>query len=73
MEPLVHGLHHITAMASGARATNRFITRTLGLRRVKKTVNFDAPEVYHLGEALRLPRQHAHLREALEARLEPLA
>jgi glyoxalase family protein len=35
-------------MASGARANNAFFTDTLGLRRVKKTVNFDAPDVYHL-------------------------
>lgn len=44
----IHGLHHVTAMASDARANNAFFTGTLGLRRVKKTVNFDAPEVYHL-------------------------
>ncbi|WP_172297600.1 VOC family protein [Pseudoruegeria sp. HB172150] len=44
----INGLHHVTSLASGARANNAFFTRTLGLRRVKKTVNFDAPEVYHL-------------------------
>jgi glyoxalase family protein len=44
----IQGLHHVTSMASDARANNRFFTDTLGLRRVKKTVNFDAPEVYHL-------------------------
>ncbi|EYD72968.1 ring-cleaving dioxygenase [Limimaricola hongkongensis] len=44
----IRGLHHVTAMASGARANNAFYTDTLGLRRVKKTVNFDAPDVYHL-------------------------
>ena len=44
----VQGLHHVTAMASDARATDAFHAGTLGLRRVKKTVNFDAPEVYHL-------------------------
>lgn len=44
----IEGLHHVTAMASGAAANNAFFTRTLGLRRVKKTVNFDAPDVYHL-------------------------
>ena len=31
-----------------ARTNNKFFTDTLGLRRVKKTVNFDAPDVYHL-------------------------
>ncbi len=44
----IKGLHHVTSMASGARANNFFFTDTLGLRRVKKTVNFDAPDVYHL-------------------------
>ncbi len=44
----IQGLHHVTSMASGARANNAFFTGTLGLRRVKKTVNFDAPDVYHL-------------------------
>ncbi len=44
----IHGLHHVTSIGSDARAIDRFWTRTLGLRRVKKTVNFDAPEVYHL-------------------------
>ena len=33
---------------SDARQNNEFFTRKLGLRRVKKTVNFDAPDVYHL-------------------------
>lgn len=44
----INGLHHVTALASDAQANNDFYTRTLGLRRVKKTVNFDAPQVYHL-------------------------
>ncbi len=44
----IKGLHHITSMASDARDNNRFFTDTLGLRRVKKTVNFDEPSVYHL-------------------------
>lgn len=44
----INGLHHVTSMASEAQENNAFFTRVLGLRRVKKTVNFDAPEVYHL-------------------------
>ncbi|MEM6304208.1 MAG: VOC family protein [Pseudomonadota bacterium] len=44
----IKGLHHVTSMASDAATNNLFFTDTLGLRRVKKTVNFDAPEVYHL-------------------------
>ncbi len=44
----IKGLHHVTSMASGAQSNNDFFTKVLGLRRVKKTVNFDAPDVYHL-------------------------
>lgn len=44
----IKGLHHITSMARDARQNNAFFTGNLGLRRVKKTVNFDAPDVYHL-------------------------
>jgi len=44
----IKGLHHVTSMAADARATNLFFTDVLGMRRVKKTVNFDAPQVYHL-------------------------
>lgn len=44
----IKGLHHVTSMAADARTNNHFFTDTLGLRRVKKTVNFDAPDVYHL-------------------------
>ncbi|MCL5779184.1 VOC family protein [Limibaculum sp. FT325] len=45
---VIRGLHHVTALAADARANNQFFTGVLGLRRVKKTVNFDAPQVYHL-------------------------
>jgi glyoxalase family protein len=44
----IKGLHHVTSMASDAQANSDFFTKTLGLRRVKKTVNFDAPDTYHL-------------------------
>lgn len=44
----IKGLHHVTSLASNARENNAFFTNVLGLRRIKKTVNFDAPEVYHL-------------------------
>jgi glyoxalase family protein len=44
----IKGLHHVTSLASSARRNNAFFTEALGLRRVKKTVNFDAPDVYHL-------------------------
>jgi glyoxalase family protein len=44
----IKGLHHVTSMAADAQVNSDFFTKKLGLRRVKKTVNFDAPEVYHL-------------------------
>lgn len=44
----IKGLHHVTAMARSAPENNAFWTRALGLRRVKQTVNFDEPSVYHL-------------------------
>ncbi len=43
-----HGLHHVTAIATDPQRNVDFYTRTLGLRLVKQTVNFDAPETYHL-------------------------
>jgi glyoxalase family protein len=42
------GIHHITIIASSARRNLEFYTGTLGLRLVKKTVNFDDPSTYHL-------------------------
>jgi glyoxalase family protein len=44
----ITGLHHVTSMAADAGAVDGFFTGPMGLRRVKKTVNFDAPDVYHL-------------------------
>lgn len=45
---MIQGLHHITLIASDAQRTIDFYTRTLGLRLVKRTVNFDDPGSYHL-------------------------
>lgn len=42
-----NGIHHVTAIAGPARRNLDFYTRTLGLRLVKKTVNFDDPSTYH--------------------------
>jgi glyoxalase family protein len=47
MDQLITGIHHVTAIASDARKNIDFYIGILGLRLVKKTVNFDAPEVYH--------------------------
>lgn len=43
----VQGLHHVTAIAGSARRNFDFYTNVLGLRFVKKTVNFDDPHTYH--------------------------
>ena len=42
------GIHHVTAITADAPGNNRFYTETLGLRRVKKTVNQDDTSAYHL-------------------------
>ncbi|GAA4711795.1 VOC family protein [Brevibacillus fulvus] len=41
------GIHHITAFAKNPQQNIDFYVGVLGLRLVKKTINFDAPEVYH--------------------------
>jgi glyoxalase family protein len=42
------GLHHVTAIAGNPSRNLDFYTRSVGLRLVKKTVNFDDPGTYHL-------------------------
>ncbi|GBU17791.1 MULTISPECIES: ring-cleaving dioxygenase [unclassified Methylobacterium] len=42
------GLHHVTAFSGPAERNVGFYTGVLGLRLVKKTVNFDDPGTYHL-------------------------
>jgi glyoxalase family protein len=48
MENQINGIHHITAIAGKAKRNVDFYTKTLGLHLVKKTVNFDDPNTYHL-------------------------
>ena len=48
MNTNIKGIHHITAIARNAKRNLDFYTRVLGLRLVKKTVNFDDPGTYHL-------------------------
>src|ERR1700741_1468153 len=43
-----NGIHHVTSIASSARRNIDFYAGLLGLRLVKKTVNFDDPSAYHL-------------------------
>ena len=42
------GIHHITAVAGDPQQNFDFYTQVMGMRMVKKTVNFDDPSVYHL-------------------------
>ncbi|MGO4665519.1 ring-cleaving dioxygenase [Bosea sp. 2RAB26] len=44
----INGIHHVTAISGPARRNLDFYGRVLGLRLVKKTVNFDDPSSYHL-------------------------
>ncbi len=44
----ITGIHHVTAIASDPQRNLDFYTEVLGLRLVKKTVNFDDPGTYHL-------------------------
>src|SRR3954452_8328364 len=44
----LNGVHHVTAITNDAQRNVDFYTGLLGLRLVKKTVNFDDPQSYHL-------------------------
>ena len=59
----LEGIHHITAITGDAPRNVDFYARLLGLRLVKKTVNFDAPDVYHLyyGDERGVAGAHPHL------------
>jgi len=47
MATMIKGIHHITAIAGDAKRNFDFYTKVLGLRFVKRTVNFDDPQTYH--------------------------
>src|SRR5688572_9919235 len=47
MKNEILGIHHITAIAGNAKRNYDFYTGVLGLRLIKKTVNFDDPHTYH--------------------------
>lgn len=48
MNSQITGIHHVTAIASDPQRNIDFYAGLLGLRMVKKTVNFDDPSAYHL-------------------------
>jgi glyoxalase family protein len=47
MNAAVLGIHHVTAIAGNPQRNLDFYAGVLGLRFVKRTVNFDDPETYH--------------------------
>lgn len=47
MTQLISGIHHVTAITSDAQENLNFYAGVLGLKLVKRTVNFDASNVYH--------------------------
>ncbi len=47
-QPRILGIHHVTAISGSAQANLDFYVGVLGLRLVKRTVNFDDPGTYHL-------------------------
>ena len=57
MDQLITGIHHVTALAGDAQRNLDFYGGMLGIRLVKKTINFDVPEVYHFyyGDEAGLP------------------
>jgi glyoxalase family protein len=44
----VHGIHHVTCISGDAQQNFDFYTQVLGLRLVKRSVNQDVPDTYHL-------------------------
>jgi glyoxalase family protein len=53
-QSLIQGIHHVTATVRGAQEDYHFYTQVLGMRLVKKTVNFDNNHVYHFYYADRM-------------------
>ncbi|MEQ8316077.1 MAG: VOC family protein [Phycisphaerales bacterium] len=47
-DPIITGVHHVTALAKSPRSNLDFYSRVLGMRFVKRTVNHDDPMTYHL-------------------------
>jgi glyoxalase family protein len=48
MTTSVHGIHHVTCIAGDAQENLDFYAGVLGMRLVKRSVNQDAPDTYHL-------------------------
>jgi glyoxalase family protein len=54
---IIHGIHHVTAIAGDPQGNLDFYVGLLGLRLVKRTINFDDPGTYHFyfGDAVGTP------------------
>jgi catechol 2,3-dioxygenase-like lactoylglutathione lyase family enzyme len=63
------GIHHVTAISGKAQRNLDFYRRVMGLRLVKKAVNFDDPGTYHLcyRDAVGYAHRHLTRRFAAEA------
>lgn len=48
MDTQIRGMHHVSAMTSDAKRNYEFFTNIMGMRLVKKTVNQDDVQAYHL-------------------------
>jgi glyoxalase family protein len=48
MSPSVHGIHHVTCIAGDPQENLDFYVGVMGLRLVKRSVNQDVPDTYHL-------------------------
>jgi len=57
----IKGLHHITAVSGPPQENFNFYRNKLGLRFIKKTINFDDPFTYHLYYGNIMPNQEAPL------------
>jgi catechol 2,3-dioxygenase-like lactoylglutathione lyase family enzyme len=72
METPISGIHHVTAIASNPQRNLDFYTEVLGLRLVKRTVNFDDPGTYHFSTRQELPARFSHFSLGLVPRVGTL-
>lgn len=71
MRNSVHGLHHVTAIAGNAQQNLDFYVGVMGMRLVKKTVNQDVPDTYHLFYADRVGTPGTDLTFFIWPEMEP--
>jgi len=71
MRNSVHGIHHITAIAGHAQQNLDFYVGVIGMRLVKKTVNQDVPDTYHLFYADRVGTPGTDLTFFIWPEMEP--